>query len=154
MRLGGGTGGGAIAVIDRQRSARVDRERIVRTVAHALRREGLSRGEVTVLLVGDRRIRELNRRWRSLDRPTDVLAFSQTEGPGGRLQPAVLGDIVISVATAARQARAAGHSLARELDLLVVHGVLHLAGFEHESGPAGARRMRRREAAILAGWRG
>ena len=138
-----------IAVVNRQRAARVDRERIARTVWRALDGEGLGGAEVTVLLVGDRRIHELNRRWRGVDRPTDVLAFAQREGEGGGLHPGVLGDVVISVATAARQAREAGRPLEEELDHLAVHGVLHLAGYDHEAGPVAARRMRRREASIL-----
>jgi len=141
----------AIAVANRQRGSRVSRPRVARTAARALAAEGLAGAQVSVTLVGDRAIRELNRRWRGLDRPTDVLAFSQREGEGGALHPEVLGDVVVSVETARRQARAAGHSLAAELDLLVVHGVLHLAGHEHEGDPAGARRMRRRERAVLGG---
>jgi probable rRNA maturation factor len=143
-----------IAVVDRQRAARVDRERVRRLAAHALRALGLDRGEVGVLLVGDRRIRELNRRWRGLDRPTDVLSFSQREGAGGGLHPDVLGDVVVSVPTAVRQAGAAGLSLAEEIDRLVIHGILHLAGHEHEGDPRRARAMRRRRDAILRGWGG
>ena len=138
-----------IAIENRQRAAPVDRERLARTLWRALDGEGLAGAEVTLLLVGDRRIHELNRRWRGVDRPTDVLAFPQREGEGGDLHPGVLGDVVISVATAARQAREAGRPLADELDLLAVHGVLHLAGYDHEAGPAAARKMRRREAALL-----
>ena len=147
----GGVAG--VVVGNRQRARRLSRERVARAAARALAAEGLAGAQVSVTLVGDRAIRALNRTWRGLDRPTDVLAFSQREGEGGGLHPEVLGDVVISVATAARQARAAGHSLAAELELLVVHGVLHLAGHEHEGDTAGARRMRRRERAILGSLR-
>lgn len=143
-----------VSVVDRQRAARVDRDRILRLASHALRELGLDRGEVAVLLVGDRRIHELNRRWRGVDRPTDVLSFSQREGEGGELHPELLGDVVVSVPTAVRQAGAAGISLAEELDRLVLHGLLHLAGHEHEGDPRRARAMRRRRDAVLRGWRG
>lgn len=141
--------GDTVTVVDRQRATRVDRTRILRCATRTLDALGLAAAEVAVILVADRRSRELNRRWRGVDRPTDVLAFSQREGRGGALHPEVLGDVVISVATAARQAREAGHSLAAELDLLLVHGILHLAGYEHEGDPAGARAMRRREKSLL-----
>ena len=146
--------GPEVTVVDRQRSVRVDRDRIGRLAAHALRALGLSRGQVAILIVGDRRIHELNREWRGVDRPTDVLAFSQREGAGGGLHPEVLGDVVVSAPTAARQAVAAGHSLAAELDLLVLHGILHLAGYDHEGDSLRARAMRRRGDAILQRWSG
>jgi probable rRNA maturation factor len=142
-----------VIVDDRQRARRVSGARLARLAERALRLERLAGSQLGVLLVGDRRIRALNLRWRGLDRPTDVLAFSQREGSGGDLHPEVLGDVVISVETAARQAAEAGHSLAAELDLLLVHGVLHLAGHEHEGDGVRARAMRRRERTLLRGWR-
>lgn len=78
---------------------------------------------------GDRRIRTLNRRYRRQDRATDVLAFpAPASGPGG-----LLGDIVISLPYAARQARRRGEPLAAELDRLLLHGYLHLLGYDHET---------------------
>ncbi len=104
---------------------------------------GSTETDLSVLVVGDRRMRALNRVWRGKDRPTDVLSFSQREGEGP-VTP-LLGDVVISADTAARQARAHGHSLRREMERLLIHGVLHLLGHEHEQGGAAARRMRRAE---------
>jgi probable rRNA maturation factor len=100
--------------------------------------------ELSVLLVSDREIHRLNRDWRGKDRPTDVLSFSQQEGDG----PApvgLLGDVVISVDTARRQAGERGVSLADESERLLIHGVLHLLGYDHERSSAEARRMQRRE---------
>jgi probable rRNA maturation factor len=139
-----------VEVVDRQRAAHISPVRVGTFAEFALERLRLHGAKVTVLLLGERAMRALNRRWRGLDRPTDVLSFSQREGEGGGLHPEVLGD----VAVAKRQAQEAGHCLAAELDLLVVHGLLHLAGYEHEGSPAGARAMRRREDAIIRGWRG
>lgn len=80
----------------------------------------------SAVLVSDRRIRELNRRYRQQSVATDVLSFPVEEN-------GYLGDVVISVETARRQARRLGHGLLRELELLLLHGVLHLMGYDHES---------------------
>jgi probable rRNA maturation factor len=101
-----------------------------------------------VLLVGDRAIRRLNRAYLNRDHPTDVLAFPQPRGlplPG----PHLLGDVVISVDTAARQAKAHGHSLSEELALLLIHGLLHLLGYD-DSTPATRRRMWSTQVRLLA----
>jgi probable rRNA maturation factor len=142
-----------VTVVDRQRAARISPVRVAAFAEFALERLGLFGTQVTVMLVGVRAMRGLNRRWRGQDRPTDVLSFSQRKGEGGALHPEVLGDIVICVPVARRQAREAGHCLAAELDRLAVHGLLHLAGHEHEGDPAAARAMRLREDAIIRSWR-
>lgn len=92
----------------------------------------------SAVLVSDRRIRALNRRYRQQSVATDVLSF-----PAG--ENGYLGDIVISVETARRQARRLGHGLLRELELLLLHGVLHLMGYDHESDTG---EMGRRELAL------
>lgn len=84
------------------------------------------RAAVSVLLCGDARMRRLNREFRKIDRPTDVLSF-----PAG--DPAFLGDVAVDVPYAARQAGRRGHSLEREVKLLLAHGVLHLLGHDHET---------------------
>jgi probable rRNA maturation factor len=84
--------------------------------------------EVSVYFCGDRRMAALNARWRRKSRSTDVLAF-----PAGGAEKGFLGDIVISVPFAARQARRSGEPPAREIDRLLVHGYLHLLGYDHET---------------------
>jgi len=96
------------------------------------------RAECSVILVDDDAIAALNRTYRGVRDPTDVLAFAMTEGPFGASWPDLLGDVVISVETARRQARERGGSLRSELALLLVHGILHLLGYDHDS----ARRRR------------
>ncbi len=114
---------------------------------HILAAVGEPRAELSLDLVGDRRMRRLNRRYRKQDAPTDVLAFSLREA-GGPIS-SLLGDVVISLDAAARQATARGHSLDQEVTTLLIHGVLHLYGYDHERGEREARRMRRRERAVL-----
>jgi probable rRNA maturation factor len=107
--------------------------------------ERLLDAEVSVLLLGDGAMRTLNRRYRGKDRTTDVLSFPLREGGFPRVQHHLLGDIVISIPAAARQAKAAGETLLDEIDRLLVHGFLHLLGYDHERGGAEARRMEARE---------
>ncbi len=97
---------------------------------------------MSVLVTGDDGIRDLNRRFRKIDRPTDVLSFEMED-------ERLLGDIVISVETAARQARDFKVSLEEELGRLVVHGVLHLLGYDHVKGGAQARKMRAKEEELM-----
>jgi probable rRNA maturation factor len=107
-----------------------------------------ARGEVTVALVSDRVVRTLNRSYRGIDAPTDVLSFPAVR-PGARRVPAHLGDIVIARGVARRQARAEAHPESTEWRVLALHGLLHLLGYDHEGGDGGAmrrveRRLRRR----------
>jgi probable rRNA maturation factor len=99
-------------------------------------------GEVVVTLVNNERIHELNREYRGVDRPTDVLSFAMNEPGEGEMEiyldesdmeefPNMLGDIIISLPKAQEQAEDFGHSLERELGFLVVHGFLHLLGYDH-----------------------
>lgn len=76
-------------------------------------------------------MRDLNHNYRGLNSPTDVLSFSMQEGEHGDINPHLLGDVVISIETAQRQAQEQGHSLNQEVALLLIHGLLHLAGFDH-----------------------
>jgi len=112
-----------------------------------------AQAEVSVVFVDDEYIRELNRQFRGKDCSTDVLSFALNEGDEPEIldgpEETLLGDIVISLETAIRQADDFGHSLERELAYLTVHGVLHLMGYDHEAEDAKAE-MRRQEEQILA----
>ncbi len=94
-------------------------------------------------------MRSLNRLYRGRDETTDVLSFSFREGKFPAIQPNCLGDIVISVPVAARQAAEDGRTLSREIDMLLIHGLLHLLGYDHERGRREADRMKRRERQLL-----
>ena len=128
------------------------RTEVARMIRAAARRDHRADYEVSLRLVDDAQIHALNRGYRKKDRPTDVLAFAQREGPAGALHPALLGDIVISVDTARRQAR---RGLYRELLHLASHGLCHLLGYDHRDD-AEERTMNARAAALRgeAGRRG
>jgi len=110
-------------------SARISRAAVRRTVQGTLEAESVVGPlQIGVLFCGEQKMRSLNSRYRNRDYPTDVLAFAQDEcAPGGMR---ILGDVVVCVPVARRQARQYGHSLWAELALLTVHGVLHLLGYE------------------------
>lgn len=118
-----------VEIINSQRRHPLRRKRIRTLIERLAARYRLDDPGIVVAFVGTRRIRTLNRTFRGQDRPTDVLSFpAGTKGPDGGFY---LGDIVISVPTAERQARAMGHGLDRELETLVLHGFLHLVGRHH-----------------------
>jgi probable rRNA maturation factor len=107
--------------------------------------------ELSVLIVDDEAIRVINRDYLQKDRPTNVISFSMREGEGGEIQPALLGDVVISAETAARDAAEAGLPFESELYFLLLHGILHLLGFDHERGSAeDALRMESKEEEVFA----
>jgi len=124
----------------------------------ALETLGRSGCDVSVLLCNDDTIRPLNRTWRGKDSPTDVLSFPQHEfqrpdelngdtGAGG--PPVLLGDVVLSLQTARRQAGELGHDLSSEVRVLLIHGLCHLLGWDHEE-PSDAKAMRAAETRVLS----
>ncbi|MBS1849575.1 MAG: rRNA maturation RNase YbeY [Acidobacteria bacterium] len=126
-------------VILRKSVAGLSQAALSRFVKKAARAAGLKE-QVSLLVTGNREMRSLNRRFRGKDRPTDVLSFPAEGNMGG-----LAGDIAISAEIAGRNARQLGHSPAVEIKVLVLHGILHLAGYDHESDQG---EMGRREAAL------
>jgi len=124
-----------------------DQARLDRQARAILSDVGEAAAELGILFVGDQRMRSLNRQYRGKDRTTDVLAFAMREAPHS--SSTVLGDVVIAVPTAVRQAKEGQRSLDEELTVLLVHGILHLCGYDHERSEKEARRMQRRERMIL-----
>ena len=124
-----------------------DQARLDRQARAILSDVGEASAELGILFVGDQRMRSLNRQYRGKDRTTDVLAFAMREAPHS--SSSLLGDVVIAVPTAARQAKEGQRSLDEELTVLLVHGILHLCGYDHERSEKEARRMHRRERMIL-----
>lgn len=124
-----------------------DQARLDRLARAILSSVGEASAELGIMFVGDQRMRSLNRQYRGKDRTTDVLAFAMREAP--RSSTGLLGDVVIAVPTAACQAKQGQRSLDEELTVLLVHGILHLCGYDHERSEKEARRMHRREQMIL-----
>lgn len=142
-----------ITVRNLQRREKVDRRRVASLAGRALTMLDREESQLAVVFVSDRKMQELNRHYRGVDAPTDVLAFSQLEGDGPR-HPGVLGDVVISAERAALQARSRRKTLEREIDLLVVHGILHLAGLDHAGKEKDRKNMQSWQRKILRGWDG
>jgi probable rRNA maturation factor len=121
------------------------RARLERRTGAMLSLLQLEKAELSLVLSGDEQIRELNKAYRGKDKPTDVLAFAMREGDFGRLHAALpshlLGDVIVSVPTAERQAEEAGRETLDEVTMLIAHGLLHLLGWDHET-PAKDKKMR------------
>jgi probable rRNA maturation factor len=115
-----------------------DKDAAANAARAVFRAARLGKVDVGLTFVLDVEMRALNRRWRGKDRPTDVLSFPAWEGELVIGDDSLLGDLVISVETAARQADDAGHDIAVEVGVLVAHGLMHLLGLDHERTPAEA----------------
>jgi probable rRNA maturation factor len=136
-------------VKNRQRRIRIRVREVSASVTRILRSLGCLKAELSLLLVDDAQIQRLNRRYRGIDRPTDVLAFSMLEGEAPPISSQMLGDVVISVETAKKWAKRQGHPLELEVTILLIHGILHLLGYHHEDSKEAARLVERKTQAVL-----
>ena len=127
----------------------VNNQYIQHTAEQLLQLTGKTESELSILLVSDKRIAELNSLWRGKSGPTNVLAFSLTEGQDVVMAGNLLGDIVISVETAASEAKRDGTTLHQRLTILLIHGLLHLLGHDHERSADQAETMFRKEQELL-----
>ena len=109
-------------------------EKLIKVAQKILNALGCPDSEVSILIVDDARIQELNRDYLQRDKPTNVISFSMLEGEETSLHPQLLGDVVISADTAARDAAEADTPFENELYFLLLHGILHLLGYDHERG--------------------
>ncbi len=136
----------AVEVLDRQRELRLDRRWLERVVLRAAARLRAPTAELCVLVVDDRRIAKLHEQWLGVAGPTDVITFDLSgDGPRGGLH----GDLVVSAETARRTARELGWAPRHELAYYVIHGLLHLAGYDDHTAPD-RRTMRARERTLMA----
>ena len=155
-------GGFTIEIRNLQRKHRIDQELIRDKSKAILSLCGLKNVELSILTVNNQRIQDLNKKYRGIDKPTDVLSFPMGEynpplppfNKGGMrglsAQPLLLGDVVLSMEKIQSQAREQGHSVDCELMMLLTHGILHLVGYDHERSLQEERRMRKKEGLILA----
>ena len=124
-----------IEVVNRQRTCKVPARDWSKFAALILQHMGREGSSATIAFVSDRKSRELNQRFRGVDRPTDVLSFPAED------EPLNLGDIAISIETARRQARANKLTLEGEIAQLILHGLLHLCGYDHEADDGEMNRL-------------
>ena len=142
-----------VYIKNQQRLIRVNQQRIRSLLRKALRLLGLRRAELSILFVNDRRMRILNRQHRGIDRTTDVLSFPQiahsSQLSALSLQQFVLGDIVINLHKAKKQAAEYGLTLDEELKKLLIHGLVHLLGYNHEKSRQHENKMEKKEKELL-----
>jgi probable rRNA maturation factor len=123
-----------VEVVNRQRRLQLDTEAWSNFATRALNAIGKSESSATIAFVSDKRIRELNCKFRGIDKATDVLSFPAEEDLN-------LGDVAVSVETAATQARENGLTLDQEIAQLILHGLLHLSGYDHETDDGEMNRL-------------
>lgn len=131
----------------------ITEEQAREAAARILHEMGLDEAELSMVLVDDVEMERLNLEFLRREGPTNVIAFSQIEGEGNHITPHLLGDVVISLDTCRREAEEAGMAFQERFLELLVHGILHLIGHEHESGGEEARRMEAEEQRILSSLR-
>lgn len=134
-----------VVLVNRQRRRRIPQQRLARTLEAAAKSLRVG-GELALVFTGDKAMRSFNRRYRRKDRPTDVLSFP---GPGGEQG---LGDVLISVPAAERNARRFGRGLEQELQVLALHGLLHVLGYDHETDDGTMERLELRLRRRLLGF--
>jgi len=110
---------------------------------------GSPEAELSILFVDDAGITEMNRQYLNRTGPTNVISFPMREGAFAEVSPELLGDVVISIDTAARESAAAQMTLETRVDELLVHGILHLFGYDHEKNSADARVMAEKSAEMM-----
>ena len=132
-----------VEIVNRQTRRKLSRLRLKKTAQKVLEFLNQERAELSLALVDNREIGKLNARYRRKNEPTDVLSFPSGERlPGGKV---LLGDVVISVEKAEEQARKRRKTLEQEIESLLIHGILHLLGYDHERSEKDAKIMRRME---------
>lgn len=138
-----------ILIEDRQDHLRIDHDKVENKAKNILNALGSPDGELSILIVTDHEMAELNRTYLNRPGPTNVMAFPMQEGPFGDVTPTLLGDVVISLDTAAREAQQAGMTTEYRFDQLLIHGILHLFGFDHDKTAEEAKAMRIKEEELL-----
>jgi probable rRNA maturation factor len=131
----------SILISNNQKHVKLDRAGVRRDIRQTLELLGVGERELSLMFVDDEGIRTINRDYLRRDRPTNVIAFSLSEGSFGEVNPDILGDVVVSVETAGREADAASIPVADAILNLILHGILHLTGYDHEKSGGRARIM-------------
>ncbi len=138
-----------VQIDNRQGKHKIPKKKVRQKAKTILNALGYPDAELSILIVDDQQIADLNRQYLNRDGPTNVLAFSLREGLFTDMAPGLLGDVVISVETAHRQAQDAGLSMQDYFDQLLIHGILHLLGYNHENSKSEARKMEKKTNQLL-----
>lgn len=141
-----------LKVFNISRCGFLSKRKLETVVKAVLRSFGIYDGELTITFATDKEIKPLNRHYRKRNAPTDVLSFAMRDGRRIAKDSWMLGDIVISAGRAKAQARAFNTSFKEEIQLYIIHGILHLLGYDDEE-PAAEKKMRAKEKELMALWR-
>ncbi|MCG8615239.1 MAG: rRNA maturation RNase YbeY [Desulfobacterales bacterium] len=136
-------------LIDNRHEERLPTPPLEQKTEQILNALGCDAHEISIVIMDDPGVRELNATYRGKDKATNVLSFPMQEGEFSDITPGLLGDVVISLETAAREADQAGISLEERMSQLLIHGILHLLGFDHEKGESDAHRMEEKSLELL-----
>lgn len=139
-----------VCIHNRQRAVVIHTAVVKKSVLRIMAYLGCSEQELSVVFSNDRLLQELNRTYRHKDRPTNVLAFPQSPTYANEPASTMLGDVIVSLPTAAREAHDLNQSLEERVIYLLLHGILHLLGYEHEGSTAQRRHMEALEQEVLA----
>ena len=138
-----------VQIDNRQDNHRISKKKIRQTAIAILNALDYPDAELSILIVDDQQIAQLNRQYLNREGPTNVIAFSMRQGQFSDIAPNLLGDVVISADTAQREAHSADISMQDRFDQLLIHGVLHLLGYDHETTADEARRMEKKTNELL-----
>ena len=138
-----------VLVENRQSFYGISRKKIQQTVKVILGALDCPDGEISILIVDDPQIEKLNRKYLNRLGPTNVIAFPMREGEFSQLSPQLLGDVVISMDTAAKEAQNSGISMEQRFKELLLHGILHLFGYDHVTSEQDARKMEKKSRELL-----
>ena len=136
-------------LIDNQQKAKIQTRRISQKTEQILNALGCNAHEISIVIMDDQEMTHLNQTYRGINQPTNVLAFPMQEGQFSDITPGLLGDVVISLETAEREAITAMISLEERISQLLIHGILHLLGFDHEMGDREADAMEKKSLELL-----
>ncbi len=138
-----------VLIDNRQSRHKISPKKIQQTVQVILSALDFPDDEISILIVDDPQIETLNQKYLNRQGPTNVIAFAMREGEFSHLTPHLLGDVVISMDTTAKEAQDAGLSMERRFNELLVHSILHLFGYDHEDSEKEARRMEEKSKELL-----
>ena len=138
-----------VQIGNNQKGHRISKKKILQTASAILNALGYPDAELSILIVDDQQIAQLNHQYLNREGPTNVIAFPMNQGPFSDIVPSLLGDVVISADTAHREAQSAGIGLQDRFDQLLIHGTLHLLGYDHEGTVDEARKMEEKANELL-----